>query len=79
MLVCTYLTVEPATTDDIPALFGQTHISHPPYHLVRSFWSRGKNQSHLSRLLLLLLLFSFLSKWLLRCGTSEYEWSSAAL
>lgn len=73
MLVCT---VEPATTDDIPALFGQTHISHPLSHLIRSFWSRGKNQSHLSRLLLLL---SFLSKWLLRCGTSEYEWSSAAL
>lgn len=72
MLVCT---VEPATTDDIPALFGQTHISHPLSHLIRSFWSRGKNQSHLSRLLLL----SFLSKRLLRCGTSEYEWSSVAL
>lgn len=72
MLVCT---VEPATTDDIPALFGQTHISHPLSHLIRSFWSRGKTQSHLSRLLLL----SFWSKWLLRCGTSEYEWSSVAL
>lgn len=73
MLVCT---VEPATTDDIPALFGQTHISRPLSHLIQAFWSRGKNQSHLSRLLLLL---SFLSKWLLRCGTSEYEWSSVAL
>lgn len=72
MLVCT---VEPATTDDIPALFGQTHISHPLSHLIQAFWSRGKTQSHLSPLLLL----SFLSKWLLRCGTSEYEWSSAAL
>lgn len=72
MLVCT---VEPATTDDIPALFGQRHISHPLSHLIQAFWSRGKNQSHLSRLLLL----SFLSKWLLRCGTSEYEWSSVAL
>lgn len=39
MLVCT---VEPATTDDIPALFGQTHISHPLSHLIQAFWSRGK-------------------------------------
>lgn len=39
MLVCT---VEPATTDDIPALFGQRHISHPLSHLIQAFWSRGK-------------------------------------
>lgn len=39
MLVCT---VEPATTDDIPALFGQTHISHPPFSSHSSFLVEGK-------------------------------------
>lgn len=39
MLVCT---VEPATTDDIPALFGQTHMSHPPFSSHSSFLVEGK-------------------------------------
>lgn len=55
-----YLTVEPATTDDIPALFGQTHISHPPYHLVRSFWSRGKKPiSSFSVVVVVVVVFVF--------------------